>query len=79
MKKGLVIYGLLFVFVTAASVVSAAPWRGWKGSGGWGAGGSYCSMYDVNTEETFTGDVASVDKITPRRGMSYGIALMVKR
>lgn len=78
MKKGLVIYGLLFVFVTAASVVSAAPWRGWKGSGGWGMGGSYCSMYDVKTVETFAGDVVSVDKITPRRGMSYGIALTVK-
>ncbi len=78
MKKITVIYGLMFIFVIAASLAYAAPWRGWRGSGGWGMGGSYCNMYDVKTAETFTGKVMSVDRITPRKGMSYGIALTVK-
>ncbi len=44
----------------------------------WGAGSQYNRMYNVNTVETITGEVISVDKITPVKGMSYGIHLLVK-
>ena len=51
---------------------------GWKGSGGWGMGAAYGKMYDPKTVETVSGEVISVDKITPVRGMSYGVHLTVK-
>ena len=49
-----------------------------KRNAGWGAGSQYNRMYNVNTVETITGEVISVDKITPAKGMSYGIHLLVK-
>ena len=51
---------------------------GWKGSGGWGMGSSYGKMYNPKTVETISGEVLSVDKITPVKGMSYGIHMTVK-
>jgi hypothetical protein len=56
----------------------AQPDGKWKGSGGWRSGSGYNRMYDPKTVETISGEVASVEKITPRRGMSYGLHLMVK-
>ena len=50
----------------------------WKGSGGWGAGSQYSRMYDPKTVETISGEVVSVDKIAPMKGMHYGIHLTVK-
>jgi hypothetical protein len=61
-----------------APLTDAQPMKGWKGSGGWGMGGGYQRMYNPATVETITGDVVKVDKITPSKGMSYGIHLMVK-
>jgi hypothetical protein len=45
---------------------------------GWGAGSQYNKMYDINTVETITGEVLEVNKITPMKGMSNGIHLLVK-
>jgi hypothetical protein len=56
----------------------AGPWQGWRGSGGWGAGGNYQRMYNASTVETISGDVVSIDKITPTKGMSYGVHVMLK-
>ena len=50
----------------------------WKGSGGWGAGSQYSRMYDPKTVETFSGEVVTVDKIAPMKGMHHGIHLTVK-
>jgi len=50
----------------------------WSGSGGWGMGSNYGKMYDPKTVETISGEVVSVDKITPMKGMSYGVHLMLK-
>lgn len=50
----------------------------WEGSGGWGAGGKYCRMYDPKTVETISGEVVSMGKITPMKGMRYGVHMMVK-
>lgn len=35
-------------------------------------------LYDPNTVETLEGEVVSVDKITPMKGMHYGVHLMLK-
>lgn len=69
------------VFVLAALMAVpalAGPWRGWRGSSGWGAGGSYQRLYNPATVETVAGRVVSIDKITPMKGMSYGIHVMLK-
>jgi hypothetical protein len=75
--------GILIAAISIFSFIFVAPsfaQRGisWKGGGGWGTGGAYGRLYDTKTVETVTGEVAGVDKITPEKGMSYGVHLMVK-
>lgn len=67
---------LLVLFVSSAAI--AGPWKGWRGSGGWGMGSSYQRMYNPATVETLSGVVESVDKITPMKGMYSGIHLVLK-
>jgi hypothetical protein len=50
----------------------------WKGGGGWGMTGTYGRLYDSKTVETISGEVVKVMKITPMKGMSSGVILMVK-
>jgi hypothetical protein len=50
----------------------------WKGAGGWGPGTAYVRMYNPQTVESLTGEVVSVDRITPAKGMSYGVHIVVK-
>jgi hypothetical protein len=61
-----------------SSVALAGPWKGWRGSGGWGMGSSYQRMYNATTVEVLSGVVESVDKITPMKGMNSGIHLVLK-
>jgi hypothetical protein len=72
----IVMFAILSLFIATESIAQ----RGmeWRGSGGWGAGTHYSRMYDPKTVETISGEVVSVDKITPTKGMSYGVHLMVK-
>lgn len=74
------IIGLLVALfmVLVVSVALAQPWKGWRGSGGWGMGAPYQRMYNPATVETISGTVEAVDKTTPMRGMHYGIHLLVK-
>ena len=76
-------FGTLLTVVSILTLVFAAEslaQRGmkWKGSGGWGMGGQYGRIFDPKTIETVSGEVVSVDKITPSKGMSYGIHLTLK-
>lgn len=50
----------------------------WRGSGGWGPGTKYAGLYDPKSLQTVSGQVVKVDKITPFRGMSYGVYLILK-
>ena len=50
----------------------------WKGSGGWGSGTPYGRMYNPQTVVTIRGEVVSVDKIAPMKGMNYGVHLTLK-
>ncbi|MDI6790408.1 MAG: DNA-binding protein [Thermodesulfobacteriota bacterium] len=74
------IIGLLVTLsvLLVVSLALAQPWKGWRGSGGWGMGTQYQRMYDPATVETISGTVEAVDKTTPMRGMHYGIHLLVK-
>jgi hypothetical protein len=64
--------------ILTASIAFAAPWKGWRGSGGWGMGSQYSRMYNPATVETLSGTVETVDKITPMKGMYSGIHIMLK-
>lgn len=69
------------IIVIALSLISESfAQRGmmWKGSGGWGMGTPYAKMYNPKTVETISGEVVSVDKITPMKGMSYGVHMTVR-
>jgi hypothetical protein len=50
----------------------------WQGSGNWGPGTQYGRLYNPQTMETVKGEVVGVDTITPIKGMSSGVHLMVK-
>ena len=72
---------LLMVSVSifaAASESLAQRGMGRGGPRGWGPGNQYCMVYKPDTVETFSGEVISVEKISPRNGMFYGVHLMVK-
>ena len=77
-KKRIIGLVVAVSILLVASVALAQPWKGWRGSGGWGMGSQYNRMYNPATVETVTGTVESVDKVTPMKGMYYGIHLMVK-
>jgi hypothetical protein len=77
--------GLALAFAAMAVLLGgvssfAQPRKGmmWRGSGGWGPGGQYNRMYDPKSVETITGEVTSVDRITPMKGMSGGVHMNVK-
>ncbi len=78
MKKALVFTAAVF-FVFGMSLEAGAQ-RGMmgKGQGGWGAGTHYSRMYNPQTVETLAGEVVSVDKVTPQKGMSQGVHLLLK-
>lgn len=67
---------VLSALMTAPAL--AGPGGNWRGSGGWGMGGAYQRMYNPAAVETIVGEVVSIDKMTPTKGMSYGIHAQVK-
>jgi len=82
MKKFGRFISLIGIF--ALVLVATAAW-GQQGMGpgggqgrGWGAGDSYNRMYNPKTVETLSGEVASVDKFTPNKSMSYGVHFTLK-
>jgi hypothetical protein len=50
----------------------------WHGGGGWGPGGQYARIYDPKTVETVSGEVTSVQQMTPMKGMGPGVHLTLK-
>jgi hypothetical protein len=66
---------LTFVFAPEARAQGGPRWRG---SGGWGPGSQFGRLYDPKTVETISGEVVKIDWITPARGMSAGVHLIVK-
>jgi hypothetical protein len=68
---------LLLVLLFPAGSSAQRGMKG-RGSGGWGIGSNYNKIYNPKTVETINGEVISIDKITPMKGMSYGFHLMLK-
>jgi len=50
----------------------------WRGSKGWEPESAYCRLYDSKTIVTLKGTVERVEKVTPMKGMGYGVYLMLK-
>lgn len=80
MKNGKTRSAILAFVLSAlmATPVLAGPGGNWRGSGGWGTGGAYQRLYNPAAVETISGEVVSIDKLTPRKGMSYGMHALVK-
>jgi hypothetical protein len=74
---------VIYPVVIASMILSAAvalaqqPMK-WRGGGGWGMGSAYGRMYDAKTVVTISGVVERIEKITPMRGMSHGVHLVLK-
>jgi hypothetical protein len=65
------------LLLLAAAPAALAQPNGPRG-GGWGPGSPYGRMYDPKTVVSTRGEVASIDLITPVRGMSRGVHLTLK-
>ena len=79
MNKTMMLIGAV-ITLSIILAAEALPQRGilWRGGGGWGPGTPYARMYNPQTVETVTGEVLLVDQITPVKGMSYGIHIVLK-
>jgi hypothetical protein len=78
MNKLIAVTAALATLLLTLSPVALAQGMKWRGSGGWGPGGAYGRMYDPKTVDTVRGEVVKVDRITPMRGMSGGVHLVLK-
>lgn len=79
MKKLAVTLVMLSVFTLLLPFQSWAQ-RGmqWRGGGGWEPTSPYGRLYDPKTVQTISGEVTSIEQITPFQGMAYGVHLLVK-
>jgi hypothetical protein len=77
-RKSIISLVIVVSLILAVSTAFAGPWKGWRGSGGWGMGSQYNRMYKPATIETLSGTVESVDKMTPMKGMHSGVHVMLK-
>ena len=75
-RIGTLLTALLIVTYTTAAFAAPGNWG--RGTGGWDMGGAYQRMYNPATVETASGEVMSVDRITPMKGMGAGIHLQLK-
>jgi hypothetical protein len=81
MKKISFVIAMAAVAIFLATISSFAqprPGMMGRGSGGWGSGTPYTRMYDPKAAETISGEVTSIDRITPNKGMAAGIHMNVK-
>jgi hypothetical protein len=79
MKKlgiAVLVVGILCLLLSTDSVAQQGV--SWRGGRGWGMGSAYSRMFNPGTIDTISGEVIRVDAITPMKGMSYGVHLMVK-
>jgi len=76
-KRGIVVAVFVLLGPTLAVQSFAQGGLRWRGGGGWGPGTAYGRLFDASTVETVSGEVVSVSLITPRKGMTSGVHLVV--
>jgi hypothetical protein len=74
----LAVVGEVISFMVLPDSFAQRGMRGTGCCGGWGPGSKYNMMYNPKTVENVSGEVISVDKITPMKGMSYVMHLTLK-
>ena len=77
MKKIITIVALAAILGLAAGAFAQRGMQ-WKGGSGWGMDSPYQRMYNPQTVETITGEVISLDMVTPMKGMGHGVHMMVR-
>jgi hypothetical protein len=70
--------GDVMVFVVVGAIAWADSPIQWRGSPGWQPESAYCRLYDAKHVVTLNGTIQRVEKITPMKGMGYGVYLMLK-
>jgi len=78
MKKLMTLVAIMTVLGVGVLTATEAMAQRGKGGGGWGQGTNYQKIYNPKTVETISGEVVSVDKITPMKGMNPGVHVVVK-
>ncbi len=79
MKKQNMVFGILFViciFLVSSSAVLQAD--GKKNMGGWGVSDPYHKFYRAQDVEKLKVIVVKIKEVVPLKGMSPGVALLVK-
>ena len=76
-KKSTVVVTAVFLLLIS-SLALAQPWKGWRGSGGWGMGTPYSGLYNSALADNLKGEVVKVEKVTPIKGMTYGVQILLK-
>ena len=69
---------VLSLVLAAGSVAQVGRDTRQRGREGWGPVDRYGKIYDTKTVETLSGEVVSVTKMTPMKGMSTGLGLTLK-
>lgn len=77
-RKSIISVMIAVSLLLIVSIAFAGPWKGWRGSGGWGMGSQYNRTYNPATVETLSGTVEVVDTVTPMKGMHSGVHIMLK-
>ncbi len=78
MKLLILIMLMVAVFASASESIAQRGMGRGRGPRGWELGNQYCLAYKPDTTVTIRGEVISVEKTIPRKGMFYGVHLMVK-
>jgi hypothetical protein len=71
---GIMVIGMMLL----SSLAMAQPWKGWRGSGGWGRGTPYSALYNPALVDNLMGEVLKVEKVVPDKGMVYGVQILLK-
>ena len=78
MKKLITLIAIMTVFGLGVFTATDAMARMGKGGGGWGQGTNYDRLFNPKTVETISGEVVSMEKVTPMKGMNQGVHAVVK-
>lgn len=78
MKKLMTVIVVMTVFGLGIFIATDAMAQRGRDGGGWSQGTDYDSNYNSQTIETLSGEVVSVDKLTPIKGMNPGVHAVVE-
>jgi len=69
---------VMFAMMIAVAAIAAPGGFGWRGSRGWSTGGGYGRLFDVKTMTSIDGEIVSLTRFTPMKGMTAGVHMKVK-